>query len=83
VGNLEMPAVKQTERIDFISVIEPDAKQSRCIGDIDTIEDIDRDIFVTGLFAAEPNLRGGPRTGRLLTERANVALYEAAGSVNS
>ena len=55
LSDLESRDLKQTERIDFIFVIKPDAKGSRCIGDIDTIEDIDRDKFVTGLFAAEPN----------------------------
>lgn len=53
--DLEAPALNQDQRIDFIFVIKPDDKDARCKGDIDTIEDRDRDGLVTGLFAAEPN----------------------------
>jgi hypothetical protein len=53
--DLEAPDLNQDQRIDFIFVIKPDDKGSRCNGDIDTLEDKDRDGAVTGLFAAEPN----------------------------
>ena len=55
LSDLEAPTLNQNQRIDFIFVIEPDEKGSRCKGDIDPSEDIDRDGFITGLFAAEPN----------------------------
>jgi len=55
LSDLEAPDLNQDERIDFTFVIKPDDKDSRCKGDIDTLEDKDRDGSVTGLFAAEPN----------------------------
>jgi len=55
LSDLEAPNLNQNQRIDFIFVIKPDDKGSRCIGDIDTLADEDRDGSVTGLSAAEPN----------------------------
>jgi len=55
LSDLEDPALNQQQRIDFIFVIEPDEHGSRCTGDIDPSNDTDRDGFITGLFAAEPN----------------------------
>jgi hypothetical protein len=55
LSELESPEANQDKRIDFIFVIEPEEKVSRCKGDFDTREDVDRDGSITGPFAAESN----------------------------
>ncbi len=54
LSDLEAPAIRETERIDYIFLVPP-APRSACAARIDPAGDADGDGSETGIFAASPN----------------------------